>query len=187
MTSALRRYGTATHKPTVGDTKTSLVTDDHMGWLLCDGRALFASAYSQLYNVLGNSFGGSPDGTVFNLPNPQGRVLAFAGQPQDLSGNYASGAIWRETAGTNAWNVGDLSGNQATIGTSGIGVVASANPLQPTVWVGNMFIYSGKMYGGTDGLIAPYSTNLFPNTDFITNPIVGAPRTFPAGNRRPVY
>jgi len=159
-----------------------------MGWLLCDGRPLPVTMYSQLFDVLGYSFGSSTDGKIFNLPNPQGRVLAFAGQPQVVSGSDLSGANWIPQISTSTWDVGDMSGNETLVPVSSGSVPVSVSAFQPTAWIGNMFIYSGKMYGGTDGNTAPFSTNLFPNTDFTTNPIVGEPRTFPAGNGpRPIY
>lgn len=42
------------------------------GWLLCDGRSLSKTQYSDLFNVIGYTYGGS--GNNFNLPNLKGRV-----------------------------------------------------------------------------------------------------------------
>jgi microcystin-dependent protein len=100
MTSVLRRNGNlnAMQRHTVGDTKTSLVAADHVGWLLCDGRDLNVSDYRQLFNVIGYSFGGS--GTTFKLPAPQGRVPGFVGQADTT---YYP---------TNTWNMGDVSGEE---------------------------------------------------------------------------
>ena len=76
MTSVARRYAsfTAHEKPVAGDTKTSFVNDDHLGWLRCDGRALDKNSkyYNLLFQVIGYTFGGS--GNTFNLPNPGGKV-----------------------------------------------------------------------------------------------------------------
>jgi microcystin-dependent protein len=82
MASTLRSFANtnARLKPTIGDTKTSAVNNDHMGWLLCDGRVLNTSDYAHLFSVLGSSFGGS--GSNFYLPAPQGRVPGFVGQPE---------------------------------------------------------------------------------------------------------
>jgi microcystin-dependent protein len=91
MTSAIRTTFElpATARPTVGDLKMSIVGVDHIGWLLCDGRALSTEEYRILFAVLGYRFGGSGD--TFNLPNPQGRVLGCAGTP---------------------WSIGDASGTE---------------------------------------------------------------------------
>lgn len=94
MTSTLRinAANTARTKPTTGDTKMSFVNVDHLGWLLCDGRAMDKTADNLLFQVIGYSFGGS--GNVFNLPNPAGRVMGTIGTVTDAaarSRTYVSG------------------------------------------------------------------------------------------------
>ena len=42
------------------------------GWLLCDGSAYDVSNYSNLYSVIGSTYGGS--GSTFNVPNLGGKV-----------------------------------------------------------------------------------------------------------------
>ena len=87
MTSYIRQVFTlsAHQKPTVGDTKFSVVPTDHMGWLYCDGRSLPVSSYVFLYNVIGYSYGGSAITSTFNLPNPAGRVPAATGTGTDVN------------------------------------------------------------------------------------------------------
>jgi len=68
---------TARTKPTTGDTKSSFVEADHLGWLKCDGRSVDATMYNLLFQVIGYTFGGS--GASFNLPNAQGRVIGNKG------------------------------------------------------------------------------------------------------------
>lgn len=78
--SSLLRFNaalTARNRPLTGDTKSSFVLDDHMGWLKCDGRALDKVAYNLLFQVVGFQFGGS--GNTFNLPDLQGRVMGNTG------------------------------------------------------------------------------------------------------------
>ncbi len=89
MTSLLRNYKVydAQTRAIPGDTKTSLMEEDHFGWIKCDGRELSATTYRLLFNVIGYSFGGS-DGQ-FNLPNPAGRVAGFLNIP-GLSGYDAT-------------------------------------------------------------------------------------------------
>jgi microcystin-dependent protein len=95
MSSVLRRTGalSAVERHTVGDTKTSLVSNDHVGWLLCDGRTLNVDDFRHLFSVIGHSFGGS--GSTFNLPDPMGRVPGFVG-----------------SSGGNTWIMGDVSGTE---------------------------------------------------------------------------
>jgi microcystin-dependent protein len=98
MTSVLRRQGdlSATQRPTVGDLKMSMVGVDHIGWLFCNGRQLPISAFQQLFDVVGYSFGTDVSAGYFRLPNPQGRVLGMVGQ----------------SAGTSDWAMGDVSGEE---------------------------------------------------------------------------
>lgn len=90
MTSTLRTNAalTARNKPLTGDTKTSFVIDDHMGWLKCDGRLLDKSTYNLLFQVIGYTFGGS--GANFKLPDPQGRVMGSVGPVVDVNGHTAT-------------------------------------------------------------------------------------------------
>jgi microcystin-dependent protein len=54
------------------------------GWALCDGRLLLISQYTQLYSVLGTTYGG--DGrTTFALPDLRGRAPIHEGQGPGLS------------------------------------------------------------------------------------------------------
>jgi microcystin-dependent protein len=80
----------------VGDTKTSMVRVDHIGWLVCDGRSLTRDGYRALFNVIGTEFGeGDVSGSTFNLPNAQGRVMGLIG-----------------TSVGNDWVDGDVSGEE---------------------------------------------------------------------------
>jgi len=85
MSSYCRSFLTfgAHQKPTVGDTKTSVISNDHMGWLLCDGRTVAISDFEFLFNVIGYSYGGSGDN--FRLPNAAGRVPGIVGTGTDAN------------------------------------------------------------------------------------------------------
>jgi microcystin-dependent protein len=91
----------ATQRPTVGDTKFSVINQDHMGWLNCDGRGLSTSTYNILFQTVGYSFGGS--GNTFNLPDARGRVPGAVGNP-DVN-----------TLNPTTYVLGDVSGNQLHI------------------------------------------------------------------------
>jgi len=207
----------AHQRPIVGDTKTTTVGEDHLGWLLCDGRLLDPTDFQDLYKVIGYQFGRA--GPLFRLPDPAGRVLGMIGTPNaanpSLTPRYMGGLSGEEmhtlviseipshNHGTDASN--NIVGNQLTggagghthtindpghthnylgvqsqnVGTSGtdgaendprptetttssitgitINSVANHqhsiktqggddahNNIQPTLWIGNVFIYSGK-------------------------------------------
>lgn len=215
MTSVLTRYQTftSTSKPTVGDTKLSLVGDDHIGWLICDGRTLNISDFYYLYQVIGSTYG-SPSSTTFNLPNPAGTVLGVIGTGVGSNGlplstrtagqrvgaethtlsisempthnhpgssNVASTANvydsghdhgYNETnnnnngvnnlttqtsanSGRNGTNTGIGSANIVDPGHTHTLIINSQggsnahNNMQPTLFIGNMFIYCGKPSVGT--------------------------------------
>lgn len=71
----------AHQKPSVGDSKFSAVTSDHLGWILCDGRLLSITDFQFLFNLIGYSFGGS--GAQFRIPNAAGRVPGAIGTGSD--------------------------------------------------------------------------------------------------------
>lgn len=43
-------------------------------WLLCDGREVSRIDYSELFNVIGTSYGSGNGSTTFNIPNKKGRT-----------------------------------------------------------------------------------------------------------------
>jgi microcystin-dependent protein len=102
MTSTLRTNAalTARNKPLTGDTKSSFVLDDHLGWLKCDGRLLDRTAYNLLFQVIGTTFG-TTGATNFKLPNLQGRVMGSSGQVTDdasVTQTFAPGTSQGEIA-----------------------------------------------------------------------------------------
>jgi microcystin-dependent protein len=45
------------------------------GWELCDGRAVSRTAFRDLFNVIGESFGNGDGSSTFHLPDLRGRFL----------------------------------------------------------------------------------------------------------------
>jgi microcystin-dependent protein len=216
MTSVARRYAsfTAHEKPVAGDTKTSFVNDDHLGWLRCDGRSLDKTSkyYNLLFQVIGYTFGGS--GNTFNLPNPGGKVtgsvnstyppgtdigeythvLTIAEMPaHNHSSSVAPPGANSTATGTTSSYTHDHGGSTSEAGNaaeselvnnlltganvSGSGThshtIASDthshtinsnggntahNNIQPTLFIGNTFIYSGYPTFGA----WPFTTGLNP-------------------------
>jgi microcystin-dependent protein len=199
----------------VGDTKTSVISNDHLGWLRCDGRELAVADYYSLWRVIGYEFGGAGD--TFFLPDAQARVAGYVGTQADINlstftmtlgadiGEYThtltisempahthgssnvtgntNGNSNTTTEGLHAHNYttyvnsdrgyaaatdndGILAGTQ-TLGTSSngshyhqifnTGGSNAHNNIQPTLVIGNMFIYSGKAISPITGF--PYTEN----------------------------
>lgn len=75
---------TAHQRSIVGDTKMTVIRNDHLGWMLCDGRTLNVNDYYLLWRVIGYSFG-SNDANTFYLPNAAGRVPGVVGTGTDTN------------------------------------------------------------------------------------------------------
>ena len=80
----------------IGDLKHSIHTQDHQGWVLCDGRSLLRADYPDLFNLIGTTFG-SVDSHSFNLPDPRGRTLGITGSGANLTPRSLGDTIGQET------------------------------------------------------------------------------------------
>ena len=70
----------------VGDTKMSVISNDHMGWMMCDGRTLAVQDYYLLWRVIGYNFGSNAgNSNTFKLPNAAGRVPGVIGEGADVN------------------------------------------------------------------------------------------------------
>lgn len=58
------------------------------GWLICDGSMVSAGHYHQLYDVIGNTYGG--DENVFGLPDFRGRVAIHEASNRPLASSGGS-------------------------------------------------------------------------------------------------
>lgn len=45
------------------------------GWLLCDGSAVSRTTYSELFSIIGTTYGTGDGSTTFNIPNIKGRTV----------------------------------------------------------------------------------------------------------------
>lgn len=158
--------------PHVGDYKFSARPSDFNGWLKCDGRSLNITDYSALYEIIGTSFGGG-EGT-FTLPDLRGRVPGAIGTStaanhvlgetighethtltinempsHDHGGSTGAGGFAAATAdpavSLSTMGVADNTGSHThTISPQGGG--QPHNNMQPTLYIGSLFIFSGTRY-----------------------------------------
>lgn len=63
----------------------TVATSAPSGWLLCDGSAVSRTDYSNLFALVGTSFGAGNGSTTFNLPDLRGRSIIGVGQGSGLS------------------------------------------------------------------------------------------------------
>ena len=84
-------------RPTeIGDIKYSINQQDHNGWMICDGRSLSRTEYSDLFAIIGTSFG-SNNSTTFKLPDNRGRVMGGIGQASGLTNRHLGDSVGEET------------------------------------------------------------------------------------------
>ena len=84
------------HSPEIGDIKHSVRSDDHAGWMKCDGRALDRGTYGDLFTAIGTTFGFTNSET-FKLPDAQGRVLGGVGTGAGLLSRSQGQKVGTET------------------------------------------------------------------------------------------
>lgn len=110
------------------------------GWLICNGALLNKTAYPELFNAIGYSFGGEDGGATFGLPDLRGRVpvgekdsdsdfdgMGTTGGSKELqqhnhvlgkSAGAGSSTDWAYTV-QNVQNAGSVSTENAGTGNSG--------------------------------------------------------------------
>lgn len=130
--SELGFYGSRTKVPT--------------GWLLCEGQAISRTEYSDLFELIGVTYGAGDGSTTFNIPNKKGRVGVGVDQSQTefdtLGETGGSKALQRHnhlvgnSAGagsTSAWGIpSEYNSNMGELHTSEAGTGDSGN-LQPYI------------------------------------------------------
>lgn len=153
----------------IGDYKYSAKNINHSGWLLCNGLTISRVTYVGLFGIIGTVFGVGDGVTTFNLPDFSGRIAGSIGTGSGLSIRTLGQIVGNEThtltvsempshahsytspGGTNGSANQNVflaqTFNAATAGsgstTGSQGGNSSHNNMQPTLFGGNVFIYSG--------------------------------------------
>jgi microcystin-dependent protein len=82
-------------------------SNDPKGWLICEGRSLSRTTYSNLFSVISTKYGAGDGSTTFNLPNFQGAFLRGSG---NQSKNFNGTTITYQ--GTSVDNIGQSHATQ---------------------------------------------------------------------------
>lgn len=101
------------------------------GWMLCDGRELSVTAYRDLHEVLGTSWGGSANGAVFHLPDLRGRFVRGVNRGADGFGRDREAE--RRMASAPGGNLGDKVGTvqEESVGPHTHALVGVAEAVAP--------------------------------------------------------
>ncbi len=67
------------------------------GWLICDGSAVSRSVYSDLFKVIGTTYGAGNSNSTFTLPDMRGRLPMGAGTGTSLTARTLGSALGAET------------------------------------------------------------------------------------------
>lgn len=59
-------------------------SNDPAYWLICDGRAISRTAYSELFSVIGTTYGTGDGSTTFNIPDLRGNIAIGASEDYEL-------------------------------------------------------------------------------------------------------
>jgi|TARA_Y100000289_G_scaffold64192_1_gene75693 microcystin-dependent protein len=87
------------------------------GYLLCDGAAISRTTYSDLFGLVGTTYGVGDGSTTFNIPDLRGRVIAG----QDDMGGSSANRLTNQSGGLNGDTLGATGGTEThTLSTSEI-------------------------------------------------------------------
>jgi len=147
----------------VGDYKMSAQTADHDNWFICNGRAISRTDYSDLFSIIGTSFGAGDGSTTFNLPDFRDKTMwgangnlnstLAAGLPNITGtisgiggGGYgASGVFTSSASSSQGW--GDSKGNNrfsfSFDASRSSSIYGNSTTVQPPALCVNVFIFAG--------------------------------------------
>lgn len=78
------------------------------GYLLCDGAAISRTTYSDLFGIIGLTYGVGDGSTTFNIPDLRGRVIAG----QDDMGGSSANRLTNQSGGLNGDTLGATGGSE---------------------------------------------------------------------------
>ena len=132
------------------------------GFLLCGGQAVSRTTYSDLFSVIGTTYGVGDGSSTFNLPDLQGRVVAGK---DDMSGSSANRLTDAVTGGLNGDTLGDTGGTEShTLTSAQSGLRQHSHSATTT-----LTRVSGS--GSSSGIEDDNSRNTVTNSSFVSTTI----------------
>jgi len=126
------------------------------GWLLAYGQDVSRTTYSDLFSVIGTTYGSGDGSTTFTLPDLRGRTVAG----QDDMGGTSADRLTDQTGGLNGDTLGATGGSEThTLTEAELAAHSHSLGTNGRVQVGNDngVAYSGKWVSGSGSTIT-YST-----------------------------
>tara|TARA_R100001082_G_scaffold27114_1_gene13505 strand:- start:1703 stop:3001 length:1299 start_codon:yes stop_codon:yes gene_type:complete len=132
------------------------------GFLLCGGQAVSRTTYSDLFAVIGTTYGVGDGSSTFNVPDLQGRVVAGK---DDMSGSSANRLTDAVTGGLNGDTLGDTGGTEShTLTSAQSGLRQHSHSATTT-----LTRVSGS--GSSSGIEDDSSRNTVTNSSFVSTTI----------------
>ena len=133
------------------------------GWILCDGRAVSRTDYSDLFEAIGTQYGEGDGTTTFNVPNLSGRFLQM--DTSKAIGTYVEAGLPNITGQWNATGIGlSVSGSGCFTGPwyTGGGETYGGNGAANTTHLPFNASNSNSIYGKSDTVQPPaFTVNYF--------------------------
>lgn len=115
------------------------------GWLICDGSTVSRRIYSDLFKVIGTTYGSGDSNTTFTLPDMRGRVPMGVGQGVGLTNRTLASTTGAESV---AISTTELPSHNHTASDSGHSHTASSGNDSPDHTHGIQYVgSSGAGYG----------------------------------------
>ena len=89
------------------------------GWLVCDGSTVSRSAYSDLFKIIGTTYGSGNSNTTFTLPDMRGRCPIGVGTGASLTARTLGSNVGAETATLSEANMASHT-HTTTVGTESV-------------------------------------------------------------------
>jgi microcystin-dependent protein len=145
------------------------------GWLLCYGQAVSRTTYSDLFSVIGTTFGAGDSSTTFNLPDMRGRTI-FG---KDNMGGSAASRLTSGVSGVDGTTIGAVGGDQRTQQHTHTATVTDPGHLHTVNDVSSAGAVDGTWFYGDRGTGATVTTN---STNSNTTGITVANADYGSGN-----